>query len=82
MAKANKDLKNLGVIKINVSDSNNSKIVDIDVRDLSAQRIDLDMPERVILLKACRMYRAKIPSYLRSKQAEIQMLDHIIQKLT
>jgi hypothetical protein len=82
MTKANKDFKNLGVTKINVSDSDNSKIVDIDAIGLSAQRIDLDMAEREILLKACKMYRAKIPIYLRSKQAEIQMLDHIIQKLT
>ncbi len=70
------------MIKINVSDSNNSKIVDIQAGDASALRLDLDTAEREILLKACRMYRARIPSYLKSKQAEIQMVDNIIQKLT
>ncbi len=70
------------MIKINFSNSDNSKIVDIEAGSLSVKRLDLDMPEKKILLKACRMYRARIPSYLKSKQAEIQIVDNIIQKLT
>jgi hypothetical protein len=70
------------VIEINLSDFYNSKIVDFDDTDLSVRSLDLNLAEREILLKACRMYRARIPGYLKSKQAEIQIINDIIQKLT
>jgi len=37
--------------------------------------------EKEILLKACKKYRAKIPSYLQSKQSELEAIDRVIQKL-
>lgn len=71
-----------GVIKINISDSKNSKITGTHAGNASERRLDLNPTAREILLKACRMYRARIPIYLQSKQAEIQIVDNIIQKLT
>jgi hypothetical protein len=43
--------------------------------------LDLSSFEKDILLKACKIYRAKIPSYLRSKQSELAAIDRVIQKL-
>ena len=72
----------LGVITIKVSDSNISNLKDIQAGGASAIHLDLKKAEREILLKACRLYRARIPNYLKSKQAEFQMMDNIIRKLT
>lgn len=68
--------------KINVSDSKNSKVAGYQAGDEFKRSIDLSLADREILLKACRMYRARIPIYLQSKQGEIQRVDNIIQKLT
>ncbi len=43
--------------------------------------LDLSSFEKEILLKACKKYRAKIPSYLLSKQSELEAIDRVIQKL-
>lgn len=43
--------------------------------------LDLSSSEKEILLKACKKYRAKIPSYLLSKQSELETIDRVIQKL-
>jgi hypothetical protein len=43
--------------------------------------LDLSSFEKEILLKACKKYRAKIPSYLLSKQSELETIDRVIQKL-
>ena len=43
--------------------------------------LDLSSSEKEILLKACKKYRAKIPSYLLSKQSELEAIDRVIQKL-
>jgi len=72
----------LGEIQITVSDSNNSDFFNSRSGDASVRRLDLNTAEKEILLKACRMYRASIPSYLKSKQAEIKMMDNIIEILT
>ena len=37
--------------------------------------------EKEVLLKACKRYRAKIPSYLLSKQSELEAIDRVIQEL-
>ncbi len=44
--------------------------------------LKLSTAEKQILLKACKLYRAKIPNYLDSRQTEFQILEKIIQKLT
>ena len=47
----------------------------------SSLKLDLSEFQREILLKACKIYRAKIPSYLSSKQTEVQVVDELIEKL-
>ena len=37
--------------------------------------------ERELLLRACRYYRSSVPSYLASRQEEIQLLDRILRQL-
>ena len=71
----------LGVLAISVSDSNNLKPVDFQADKAKSWHLDLDGAEREILLKACKLYRARIPSYLQSRQTEVQMVDNIIEKL-
>jgi hypothetical protein len=34
-----------------------------------------------LLLRACRKYRASLPSYLRSAQAELTLTDELMKKL-
>ena len=48
----------------------------------SSLKLELSELQRKILLKACKIYRAKIPSYLSSKQTEVQVVDELIEKLT
>jgi len=48
----------------------------------SSLKLELSEMQQKILLKACKIYRAKIPSYLSSKQAELQAVDELIEKLT
>lgn len=50
--------------------------------DSSSLKLELSELQRKILLKACKIYRAKIPSYLSSKQTEVQVVDELIEKLT
>lgn len=45
------------------------------------RRVDLQAAEVDILLKACRKYRASIPSYLQSVQAELAMVTELLRKL-
>ena len=47
----------------------------------STLHIDLNTFEVEVLLKACKIYRAKIPSYLLSKQSELDAIDGIVKKL-
>jgi hypothetical protein len=51
-----------------------------DTENLSLH-LYLSFFEKEILLKACKKYRAKIPSYLLSKQSELEAIDKVIQKL-
>ena len=44
-------------------------------------QLGLSSFEKEILLKACKNYRARIPSYLLSKQSELKAIDRIIKKL-
>ena len=44
--------------------------------------LDLTLYEKDILLKACKIYRSKIPSYLQSKKSELEAIDKVIKKLT
>ncbi|HXV62646.1 MAG TPA: hypothetical protein VEK15_18245 [Vicinamibacteria bacterium] len=39
------------------------------------------MSEVELLLKACLRYRARLPSYLRSSQPELALIDEIVAKL-
>lgn len=45
-------------------------------------QLALTKDEREILLKACKKYRHTIPTYLKSKQQEIRLVDAIIEKLS
>jgi len=45
-------------------------------------RVILTQGERELLLKACDKYRYTIPTYLKSRQPEIDMLEAIIGKLS
>jgi len=47
----------------------------------SARRVDLDPSELALLLRACRKYRASLPSYLRSAQPELALADELMKKL-
>ncbi len=47
----------------------------------SRLQLELNSFEIEVLLNACKNYRAKIPSYLLSKQSELDAIDRIIQKL-
>jgi len=44
--------------------------------------VSLTGPERELLLKACQRYRATIPAYLKSGEAERQLLDAVMAKLS
>ena len=53
--------------------------------DTSSSRtvqVVLTETERQILLKACEKYRHSIPAYIQSKQAERQIVEAIIEKLS
>lgn len=45
------------------------------------RRVDLQAAELELLLKACRKYRASIPSYLQSVQAELALVNELLRKL-
>jgi hypothetical protein len=45
-------------------------------------KIILTETERQTLLKACERYRHSIPTYIQSKQAELHVVDAIIEKLS
>jgi hypothetical protein len=69
-------------IKLDASEHEKS----IERNDLKSATLNahlsISADEKEILLKACVEYRAKIPSYLMSKQSELVMIDKLIQKLT
>ena len=44
--------------------------------------LDLTGPERELLLRVCERYRATIPSYLKSREAERSEVDGLIRKLS
>jgi hypothetical protein len=50
--------------------------------DSKTLRITLTQVERELLLKACMKYRYSIPAYFQSKQAEVETLNVIIDKLS
>jgi hypothetical protein len=50
--------------------------------DSRSVRIILTQVERELLLKACLKFRYTIPAYIRSKQAEVDVLDAIVGKLS
>jgi hypothetical protein len=41
----------------------------------------LTSAERELLRKACQRYRAAVPTYLKSKEEERQLLDLLLEKL-
>jgi len=45
-------------------------------------KLELNELQREVLLKTCKIYRAKMPSYLRSIQNEVRVIDELIEKLT
>jgi len=45
-------------------------------------KLELNELQREVLLKTCKIYRAKMPSYLRSIQNELRIIDELIEKLT
>jgi hypothetical protein len=45
------------------------------------RRIELTLAERELLLRACQRYRAAVPTYLKSREEERQLLDVVIEKL-
>jgi hypothetical protein len=47
----------------------------------SARRIDLEPSELALLLRACRKYKASLPSYLRSAQPELALAEELMKKL-
>jgi len=70
----------LGVVHIKVYDfKKQGKMTD---SGSSSLKLELNELQRKILLKACKIYRAKIPSYLRSKQTEVQVVDELVEKLS
>ena len=46
------------------------------------KRIDLVEAEIAILLEACRRFRSTLPSYLQSKQRELELIDGLMRKLS
>ena len=50
--------------------------------DSQTVRIALTQAERELLLKACMKYRYTIPAYLQSRQAEVETLNAIVNKLS
>ena len=52
-----------------------------DSAELSLQ-LKISSFEKEILLKACKSYRVKIPSYIQSKLSELHAIDRVIKKLT
>jgi hypothetical protein len=44
--------------------------------------VALSMEERGLLVKACRSYRNSLPTYLRSVQREVALIDGLIGKLS
>ena len=45
-------------------------------------KLALSEEERAVLRKACNRYRCSVPSYLISQQAEIEILDTVLRKLS
>jgi len=45
-------------------------------------QVVLTEAEKELLLKACKKYRYTIPAYLESRQAELQVMDALINKLS
>lgn len=45
------------------------------------KKLELTETEIEVVLKACKKYRSTIPGYIKSKQAEIDILDDLVQKL-
>ncbi len=55
---------------------------DEDGRDAASRRtLELTSAERELLRRACQRYRAAVPTYLKSKDEERQLLDLLIEKL-
>ena len=48
----------------------------------AGKKLELSSAEKSVLLQACKDYRASLPSYLRSKQAEMKILEELIRKLS
>ncbi len=48
----------------------------------AGKKLELSRTERSVLLQACKDYRASLPSYLKSKQAEMRILEELIRKLS
>lgn len=49
--------------------------------DAAVIRLEMGAAEVRILLKACRRYRSRIPSYLQSNQTEVAVIDTLINIL-
>ena len=48
----------------------------------ASRKLELTQPERELLLRACQRYRAAIPAYLKSTEAERAGLDRLIERLS
>ena len=70
----------MGVIRINSSDSKDGQVQD-DKKSVRNILLELNHDEAQILLKACQQYRAKIPSYLKAKQSELNIINALIHIL-
>ena len=64
----------------NFETEKSANICTLDEANLTLH-LGLNSFEKEVLLKACKSYRAKIPSYLQSKQPELDAIDRIIQQL-
>jgi hypothetical protein len=70
------------------------KVIDIRTREAQPSELDeegldsqslkvlLTETEKQVLLKACERYRHSIPSYLQSSQAELRIVERIIERLS
>ena len=47
-----------------------------------AHRVDLQVEELAVLVKACQKYRASLPGYLASAQDDVERAEFLIGKLT
>ncbi len=45
-------------------------------------KLELTQSERELLLRACQRYRAAIPTYLKSTEAERALLDRLVERLS